>query len=61
VQLALDAAARERCEALLDGGRSIRLTAADGVDEEQLLLGADGVRRGRVECVLDRYTSSSFL
>jgi hypothetical protein len=61
VQLALDLALRERCEALLDGRGRVRLAPADGVDEEQLLLGADGVRRSRVECVLDRYTSSSFL
>ena len=61
MQLALDLALLERREALLDGRRRIRLAPADGVDEEQLLLGADGVRRGRVERVLDRYTSSSFL
>jgi hypothetical protein len=61
VQLALDLALLERCETLLDGRGRVRLVPADGVDEEQLLLGADGVRRSRVECVLDRYPSSSFL
>jgi hypothetical protein len=61
VQLALDLALLQQCEALLDGRRRVRLASADGIDEEQLLLGADGVRRSRVECVLDRYPSSSFL
>jgi hypothetical protein len=61
VQLALDLALLERREALLDGSGGVRLAPVDGVDEEQLLLGADGVRRSRVECVLDCYPSSSFL